>query len=95
MQSSLALLDGKFLPPLLLPLLEVALCRQRFWFWDSIVLWQTFFVALALVFATSLNAIFQLTIMLTILSLGFALLTILHPFESELSQGMQVPSYRQ
>lgn len=64
--------------------------REGFWFWDGVVLWQTFFVALALVFATSLNAIFQLTIMLTVLAVGFAVLTLLRPFEADQSQRMQV-----
>lgn len=57
--------------------MQYVACSLDYWFWDSIVLWQTFFVALALVFATSLSSIFQLSIMLTILIAGFAALALL------------------
>lgn len=45
--------------------MQYVACSLDYWFWDSIVLWQTFFVALGLVFATSLSSLFQLSIMLT------------------------------
>ena len=64
--------------------------RLLYWFWDSIVLWQTFFVALAQVLATTLVASFQLTIMLPILAACFAVHALLRPFEAEQSQHMQV-----
>ena len=41
--------------------------RAKYWFWDSVVLWQTLTLASAQVLAVSLNAYFQLTIMLTLL----------------------------
>ncbi len=65
-------------------------CRRRFWFWDSIVLMQTFALASAQVFALALSAYFQLTIMLMILVVGFAILAFFQPFEAPLSQTTQV-----
>lgn len=47
-------------------------------------------VAAAQVFATSLNAYFQLTIMLMVLVIGVVGLAHYHPFEDPGSQGMQV-----
>lgn len=66
------------------------LCRPRMWFWDSLVLWQTFALSLALVLATPLSSYYQLTVVLAILILGFALLSHLHPFQAALSQSVQV-----
>ncbi|KAL0046542.1 hypothetical protein WJX82_003308 [Trebouxia sp. C0006] len=63
--------------------------RRRFWFWDSIVLMQTFALASAQVFALALSAYFHLTIMLMILVVGFAILAFFQPFEAPLSQNTQ------
>ena len=48
--------------------------RRRFWFWDSIVLLQTLALAASQVFATSLDAYFQVTIMLMVLVIGITVL---------------------
>ncbi len=64
--------------------------RRSLWFWDTIVLLQTFALACAQVFATSLNTYFQLTIMLMILVIGLTVLTHLRPFDETLSQRVQV-----
>jgi len=60
------------------------------WFWDSLVLWQTFALALALALTTPLSSYYQLTVVLMILILGFALLSHLRPFRAALSQSAQV-----
>ena len=65
-------------------------CRPKFWFWDSVVLWQTLGLAAAQVLARSLGAYFQLSIMLMILVVGLATLTHLRPFRADWSQVMQV-----
>lgn len=65
-------------------------CRSRIWFWDSVLLWQTLALASAQVLATSLDAYFQLTIMLAILVVGLVFLTYLRPFEAPVSQFVQV-----
>lgn len=64
--------------------------RRRFWFWDSIVLLQTLALAASQVFATSLDAYFQVTIMLMVLVIGITVLAHCQPFEERLSQSMQV-----
>lgn len=51
---------------------------------------QTLALASALVFATSLDAYFQLTIMLMVLVIGITVLAHYQPFEEGLSQSMQV-----
>ena len=51
------------------------------------------FLAAAQVFATSLNAYFQLTIMLMVLVIGMAGLAYYHPFEDPSAQGTQVCGY--
>ena len=66
------------------------MCRKRFWFWDSIVLLQTLALAASQVFATSLDAYFQVTIMLMVLVIGITVLAHCQPFEERLSQSMQV-----
>ncbi len=64
--------------------------RPEFWYWDSVVLVQTLALATAQVFATALNTYFQLTVMLMILVVGSVALPHFHPFESSLSQRVQV-----
>ena len=54
------------------------------------MLMQTFALALAQVFALALSAYFQLTVMLMILVVGFAILAFFQPFEAPLSQNTQV-----
>lgn len=49
--------------------------------------------AAAQVFATSLNAYYQLTIMLMLLLIGMAGLAHYHPFEDRSSQGTQVSDW--
>ena len=71
---------------------QLVLSRAKYWFWDSVVLWQTLALAAAQVLTVSLDAYFQLIIMLTLLVLGFALLSHLRPFTAPLSQTMQVTS---
>lgn len=61
------------------------MCRKRFWFWDSIVLLQTLALAASQVFATSLDAYFQVTIMLMVLVIGITVLAHCQPFEERLS----------
>ncbi len=65
-------------------------CRPSFWFWESIVLVQTLAFVASQVLATSLDTYFQLTIMLMVLLVGFAVLAHLQPFESRLAQNTQV-----
>ena len=50
-------------------------------------------IAAAQVFATSLDAYFQLTIMLMVLIIGFALLAHYQPFEDPSSQATQVSAW--
>lgn len=64
--------------------------RAGFWYWDSAILVQTLALTAALVLATSLNAFYQLTIMLLIMIVGFGALTHAQPFKASLSQSMQV-----
>ena len=66
------------------------LIRSPYWFWDSVVLWQTLAPAFAQVLAVSLDAYFQLIIMLLLLVVGMAVLSYLRPFRSALLQAMQV-----
>ncbi len=66
------------------------LCRPRFWFWESVILTQTLGLAAAQVFATALDAFFQLTIMLVILMISLILLTHYRPFEEKAAQITQV-----
>ena len=54
------------------------------------MLLQTLALAASQVFATSLNAYFQLTIMLMVLVVGITVLAHHQPFNDSLSQGMQV-----
>ena len=56
------------------------------------MLLQTFALASAQVFALALDTYFQLTIMLMILVVGFAVLSHLRPFEAAMSQTTQVSS---
>ena len=70
--------------------IQSVLSRPKYWFWDSVVLWQTLALASAQVLAVSLDAYFQLTIMLTLLVLGLAVLSHLRPFKASLSQSTQV-----
>ena len=65
-------------------------CRQGLWFWDVVVLLQTFALATALVFSTALNTYFQLSIMLLILVIGLTVLANVCPFEEAISQQVQV-----
>lgn len=54
------------------------------------VLLQTLAVSVALVFATALNAFYQLTIALMVFVVGVIILAQLQPFEARLSQKIQV-----
>ena len=64
--------------------------RPNFWYWESVVLVQTLGLAAAQVFATSLDAFFQLTIMIVILMVGSLALAHFHPFDQEGPQTIQV-----
>ena len=64
--------------------------RPNFWYWESVVLVQTLGLAAAQVFATSLDAFFQLTIMIVILVVGGFALAHFHPFGQEGPQTVQV-----
>lgn len=66
------------------------LCRDNFWYWESVVLAQTLGLVAAQVFASSLDGFFQLTIMLVILVAGGLALARCHPFEQEGPQSVQV-----
>ena len=66
------------------------MCRRGLWFWDIVVLLQTFALAAALVFSTALNTYFQLSIMLLILVIGLTVLANTCPFEEPISQQVQV-----
>ena len=68
-------------------------CRLRYWFWDTAVLVQTLAVTASLVLATSLDAFYQLTIMLMIMVIGVTLLAHVQPFAPAVSQRVQVPPY--
>ena len=65
-------------------------CRPTLWFWNSVVLYTTLALAVAQVFATTLDAYYQVTVMLMVLLVGFALLAHLRPFVDPLAQRMQV-----
>lgn len=54
------------------------------------ILMQTLALTTALVFATSLNAFFQLTVALMILVVGLTILPQCQPFQAPLSQRIQV-----
>ncbi|KAL0052667.1 hypothetical protein WJX82_005691 [Trebouxia sp. C0006] len=64
--------------------------RSRFWSWESVILTQTLGLAAAQVFATALDAFFQLTIMLVILMISLILLAHYRPFEEKAAQITQV-----
>lgn len=64
--------------------------RPNFWYWESVVLAQTLGLAAAQVFASALDAFFQLTIMIVILIVGSLALAYLHPFDQEGPQTVQV-----
>lgn len=70
---------------------SVCLCRPEYWFWDSITLWQAFFLVLAQVFAATSckGTLIQLTSMLVILVVGH---TIVRPLGAPQSQAAQVPT---
>ena len=70
--------------------LLVDVCRQELWYWDVVVLLQTFAIATALVFSTSLNTHYQLSIMLLIMLTGLTGLAHIAPFKDTLSQRVQV-----
>lgn len=60
------------------------------WFWDILVLLQTFCLAAAQVLATSLNSYYQLCIMLMIFFIGLTVLAHVSPFSEPISQHVQV-----
>lgn len=66
------------------------LYRPELWFWNSVVLILTLALAASQVFATALDAYFQLTIMLMILMLGVIAFAHFRPFVDDLLQRMQV-----
>ncbi|KAL0036883.1 hypothetical protein WJX77_003471 [Trebouxia sp. C0004] len=59
--------------------------------WIHLPTVQTFALASAQMFALALSAYFQLSIMLMILVIGFAILAFFQPFETPLSQATQRP----
>ena len=65
-------------------------CRDEFWYWETVVLVQTLGLVATQVFANSLDAFFQLTIMLVILMAGSLALAHCHPFEQDGPQIVQV-----
>jgi hypothetical protein len=71
------------------PVVQV-LCRDNFWYWETVVLVQTLGLVAAQIFASSLDGSFQLTIMLVILVAGALALAQCHPFEQEGPQIVQV-----
>ena len=66
------------------------MCRDNFWYWETVVLVQTLGLVAAQVFANSLDGFFQLTIMLVILIACSLALARCHPFEQEGPQTVQV-----
>ena len=70
--------------------MRCCVCRSGFWFWDNIVLLTTFALATALVFATTLNTYFQLSIMLMIMVVDLTVLAHASPHREALSQLVQV-----
>jgi len=66
------------------------LCRDNFWYWETVVLVQTLGLVAAQVFAIALDGFFQLTITLLILVAGALALAHCHPFEQEGPQFVQV-----
>ncbi len=66
------------------------LCRDNFWYWETVVLVQTLGLVAAQVFAIALDGFFQLTITLLILVTGGLALAHCHPFEQEGPQVVQV-----
>ena len=81
-------------PCSLCPVVMLLLClyRPELWFWNSVVLVLTLALAASQVFATALDAYFQLTIMLMILMLGVVAFAHFQPFVDGLLQRMQVCS---
>ena len=72
------------------PIRFVCKCRKELWFWDSVVLFQTFGIAAAQVFATALDPYFQLIIMQIVLMFGVTILSHCRPFKEALPQNTQV-----
>ena len=70
--------------------LLVDACREGLWFWDVVILLQTFAISTALVFSTRLNTHYQLSIMLMIMLAGITALAHMAPFKESLSQRVQV-----
>ena len=70
--------------------LLVNACREGLWFWDVVILLQTFAISTALVFSTRLNTHYQLSIMLMIMLAGITALAHMAPFKESLSQRVQV-----
>ncbi len=66
------------------------LFRAPFWWWNTLVLYQTLFLAVAQVFAEALDSFFQLAIMSMILVAGLGILLYLQPLHDSLLQNMQV-----
>lgn len=66
------------------------LCRPRLWFWESIELLQTFALASGIALAASTNSYYQLSVGLTVLLVGFGLLSLLRPYCRAISQAAQV-----
>ncbi|KAL3155043.1 hypothetical protein ABBQ38_011563 [Trebouxia sp. C0009 RCD-2024] len=64
--------------------------RNGFWFWDNVVLLTTFALAVTLVFASTLNTYFQLSIMLMIMVVDLTVLAHASPHREALSQSVQV-----
>lgn len=64
--------------------------RRGLWYWDTVVLLQTFALATALVFCTALDAHFQISTMLLILVFGLTVLASVRPFEETVTQHIQV-----
>lgn len=65
-------------------------CRNGFWFWDNVVLLTIFALAVTLVFASTLNTYFQLSIMLMIMVVDLTVLAHASPHREALSQFVQV-----
>ena len=66
------------------------LCRDNFWYWETVVLVRTLGLVAAQVFAIALDGFFQLAITLLILMAGGLTLAHCHPFEQEGPQVVQV-----
>lgn len=65
-------------------------CRNAYWFYDNVVLLATFALATALVFSTTLNTYYQLSIMLMIMVVDLTVLAHASPYREALSQLVQV-----